>query len=148
MNRAALLALVAACGTDSTTDDNTGPTFTPGVALALHGVAPDCALKKDASGETRTCQGRPGTVLITIGEGNHLREIDIDLRAYIPAHAKVHLVPALQPLLGPSIDQFELELLKLKTGDRTAFEAAGAKIEIVAGGTSEIAPEYSVTLRW
>jgi hypothetical protein len=147
MNRAALFALLAACGTESSSEV-AGPTFTPGVALALHGVAPDCMTKKDAAGETRTCQGRPGTILITIGEENHLREIDIDLRSYIPNHAKVFLVPAVKPLLGPSTDLFEAELLKLKTGERTAFEAGGAKIEIVAGGTSEIAPEYSVVLRW
>jgi hypothetical protein len=147
MNRVTLLALLAACGTSDGSED-TGPTFTPGVALALHGVAPDCALKKDSTGETRTCQGRPGRILIQIGDEDRLREIDIDLRSYLPGHAKVFLIPALKPLLGTGTDVFDAELTKLKPGERTTFELAGAKIDIHAGGTSQIAPEYSVILRW
>jgi hypothetical protein len=124
--------------------------FTPGVAYALHGVAPDCVMKRDTAGELWTCTGRPGTILITTdtADPKKLRAIQIDLKSMTLPQAKAHLGPALQPVLAAGTDTMIAELSKLRTGERTSLVVADAKLDIVAGGKSTIAPEYSFTLRW
>lgn len=145
-----VLALVAACGSKSSeVPVGAGPAFSMTISYALHGIAPDCAIKRDAGGEIRECKGRHGTVVITMGGENRIRTIDIDLVATSLLQAKTHFGAALEPVIGKDgTAGLNTQLEKMQVGDKASIEAGGAKIDLSAKGTSRILPEYSAYLRW
>ena len=107
-------------------------------------------MKRDAMGEVWTCTGRPGSIVISaVGSEKRLRSIEIDLKSMTLPQAKAHLVPALAPVIDTAgTDALAAQLDKMRTGDTAQLAIAGAKVDVVAGGTSTIAPAYSVDLRW
>jgi hypothetical protein len=141
-----VLALAACGGTTPPAAD--GPAFTPGVAYALHGLAPSCTLSRTPAQEVRTCKGRNGKIDVTI-VGGHVHTIAIALRPMVLAEVKAQLGPALLPLLQPpGVDALIAAIAPLQLGDHGALTTAGARITIDAGGTSRIAPAYALSLTW
>jgi hypothetical protein len=139
------IALLAGCGSKSSPE---GPAFTPGVAYALADIAPDCTLTRTPGKEQRECQGPSGALTITIVDGK-LQALDIRLRSMTLLSAKVKLANALRMLITePGTEALGAELEKLVVGDRATLRAGGATIELAAGGTKSMLPEYGVTLRW
>lgn len=147
MRRCFATLLLIGCGS-TTTPEPAGPVMTPGVAYALHGIAPDCALSRDAEGEVRTCRGRAGTVDLRLGAGDRIRSIDIQLGAMFRERARVLVVPAVTPLLKTDAETLGARLEQMANGDRATLTLAGAAIEVVASGRSKVAPEWRVTLTY
>jgi hypothetical protein len=141
------ISLFAACGSKAPPSAD-GPVYTPRVSYALHGIAPDCTVKKTPD-KQYTCSGRPGTVTVWLGTGDRLRHIEIRLISMTLPQAKAHLVPALTPVLDQAaLDAFVARLAQLASGDRATLELAGAHVELAALGKSRIAPEYAIDLEW
>jgi hypothetical protein len=148
MIRVGVLVALAACGGGSSTETG-GPELTPGVAYALHGVAPDCVRNRDRAGVVWMCSGRPGTIVITATAEQRILALQIHLKSMTLPQAKAHLVPALTPVIDQAgTDALAAQLDKMRSGDTAQLKLAGATIDVVAAGTSKIAPEYRVDLRW
>ncbi len=142
---------LAACGESSTKKLEaaaTGPMFSPLIANALRAIADHCKLERLGEAERRDCTGRQGTVQIAL-VGNRFSELTIALPSKILPEAKGHLGPGLSPLLGAaSTEQVLAKMSELETGQHVDVTIGNAKIAISAGGTSKIAPAYTLALRW
>lgn len=151
--RTTLLAvlLLAGCGGKKANTD--APVYTPAMANSIRGLAPVCELQKNPNVddviEIWGCRGAQGTVTVALTEGDRVRRIDVKLRSMTAPEAKVHLKNSLGPLAGPPLtDQLMGILDKLTTGARDSAEQGTARLEVVAAGTSKIAPEYAISVSW
>jgi hypothetical protein len=123
--------------------------YAPSIANALRGIAPDCTLEKTATFHNRDCTGRRGTVAIRLTGDDHFTALTISLVSMILPEAKGHLDQPLLLVVGASgRDQVIAKLGTLETGQAAELAIDKAKVSITAGGTSRIAPAYTVTLTW
>lgn len=154
MSRLALALLVLGwlgCGGSKKAHD--GPTYTPAVANSVRGLAPTCEIVKnpnvDDVVEIRDCRGPQGTVTIALAANDRVRRVDIKLRPMTAPEAKTHLGHGIGPLAGKELtDKLMAVLEKLATGQRETVEVGTARLEVVAGGTNTLMPEYVINLSW
>ncbi|MEO8706732.1 MAG: hypothetical protein ABI867_42290 [Kofleriaceae bacterium] len=144
-----VLAVLVACGGSAV---DAGPAYTPGMAYALHGIAPECLITKTPAAAvkvTHSCSGPAGTVTAQLGDGDRLRHLEIALVSTTLPQAKAHLEPALKPILAKAdVDAVLAQLTKMRTGDRAQLVLGGATVNVAAGGPSQMAPEYSLDVVW
>ncbi len=152
----AIIAALIACGGDRKpkvdTSGPSGPIYSPSIANALRGIAPDCKLEKTPTSQTRDCRGRRGIVAIGLREDDHFASLTIALTSMILPEAKGHLEQPLVLLLGAEgRDKVFARLDKMDTGQNDVVVTGPAdlvRVAIAAGGTSAIAPAYTLTITW
>ncbi len=152
MVRTALVALVlAACGggKDKTVEVSAaGPIYSPAVANSLRAIAPNCRMERAGATEKRECTGRSGQVWIST-MGNNLSAITIALPSKLLEEAKGHIGHGLKEVLGrEGIEALLARMTMLETGQRADLTIGNAKVGLIAGGRSRLAPEYTVELAW
>lgn len=150
--RTSALALIvlAACG--SKTKQADAPVYTPAMANSVRGLAPTCELQKGANVddvvEIWNCRGPFGSVTVGLTKGDRVRRIDVKLRSMTAPEAQAQLKSGIGPLAGPELTEKLMTMLLLAPGQRDSAQVASARLEVVSGGTSQVAPEFSVSLSW
>lgn len=146
-----LLALVV-CGGDKADRvvevAAAGPLYSPAVANSLRAIAPNCKMERAGATEKRECTGRFGHVWVST-TGDHLSAVTIALPSKLLEEAKGHIGHGLKEVLGhEGVDALLARMAMLETGQRADLTIGNAKVGLVAGGRSRLAPEYTVELVW
>jgi len=146
-----LVAIVAGCGGGGgspAAPPGDGPAFSPAIANQLRAIAPNCKFERVNAAASRTCTGIHGKVQIALQQ-ERFTTLVIEMPSKILSEAKTHFGNALRGVFDAAgLESVIVAMSKLETGARTDLTIGSAKVGLAAGGTSRIAPAYSIEVTW